>query len=298
MSSTLLDGILERQNRATNLKVVFVDVASYSKRRSQSQAAVIDAFMHCLENARKNTAKEFTDFCEQNKVNFADDVIFLPSGDGAAICFPFEGIHDVHLVFAKNLLEQVANHNKEQACDKSNEQGWCNCHSAFDLSIGISEGKGVLYRDVNKNYNVAGNVINLAARVMGIAGKNQIFFSEEGYRQIIDMVDDPHLDEKFTEFKNVRIKHNLRISVYQLTDDSLEYINSDVPKDLQDKLEMDAAMGSLGKLGFPNPADSDGEIDRKKFAAATGMLVDAMTNLTKSATVIDASDSKTDNTPD
>ena len=94
MSSSLLDSILERQNRATNLKVVFVDVASYSKRRSQSQAAVIDAFMQCLETARKNTAREFTDYCEQNKVNFVDDVIFLPSGDGAAICFPFEGVHD------------------------------------------------------------------------------------------------------------------------------------------------------------------------------------------------------------
>jgi len=244
-------------------------VVSYSKRRSQSQADVIDSYMACLESARKASAQQFIEYSEANRVNFVSDVIYLQSGDGTAVCFPFDGLHDVHLHFAKQLLKSVHEHNTGQACDKFTEQGWCNCHSGFNISIGVSEGKGILYRDVNSAYNIAGSVINMAARVMGLAGNNQIIFTEDAYHQIIDMVDDPHLDEQFLEFKNAKIKHNHKIIVYQYIERGLDYINTDPPEDLFLAMKAEEAMSHLAKIGFPIPTDPEGSIDTKKIVAMT-----------------------------
>jgi hypothetical protein len=81
--------------------------------------------------------------------------------NGAAIIFSFDGLHDIHLFFAKKLLENINALNKINMCDKFIEQGWCNCHSNFFVRIGVSEGKGILYKDLNDGYNVAGDVINM-----------------------------------------------------------------------------------------------------------------------------------------
>ncbi len=234
-----------------NLKIVFVDITSYSKRRSQSQADVIDSFMECLEAARSETAKEYIQYCELNTINFLNDVIFLPSGDGAAVGFPFEGLHDVHLVFAKNLLRNVFEHNSSSPCEKFIENNWCNCHSNFNLSIGISEGKGILYRDVNKSFNIAGSSINLAARVMNLAEENQIIFTEDAYHQIIDMVDDPNLDDNFTSFKGVPIKHNEKINVYQYVE-QLDYLNTEPPEELSMSLKARELLSNMTNINMSN----------------------------------------------
>ncbi len=287
MVSQFLDDRLSSKNRAANLMVVFVDVVSYSKRRSQSQAAVIDAFMACLETARKATAKHFIEYTESNKVSFVDDVIYLPSGDGAAVCFPFDGLHDVHLHFSKELLKSVHEHNTNEGCEKFVEQGWCNCHSGFYLSVGISEGKGILYRDVNGGYNVAGNAINMAARVMGLADKSQIIFTEDAYRQIIDMVDDPHLDERFKEYENVNIKHNLKISVCQYVESGLDYLNTEAPKDLAFKMRAVEAMEGFKKLGFPVPDISD-SLDKDKMMETLETMSKAFSRMVKPDNTISA----------
>ena len=226
MDSLLLNKILKGQNRTASLKVVFVDIQSYSKRRSQMQADVIDAFMQCLRDALQKTSQEYLAYAQENDLNFQKDVIALPSGDGAAVALPFEGLHDVHLFLAKELLRAVHEHNKKHSCEKFSGQGWCHCHPAFNLCIGISDGKGIIYRDINDAYNVAGTVINIAARVMGLAGPQQILFSEDAYRQFIDMVDDVRVDERFREYRSVLIKHDLNIKVFQYVEPEAEYLNS------------------------------------------------------------------------
>jgi hypothetical protein len=226
MDSALLNKILKSQNRTTTLKVVFVDVQSYSKRRSQMQAEVIDGLMTCLRAALDNTSRNYVRYAQENDLNFQKDVIALPSGDGAAVAFPFEGLHDIHLFFAKELLRAVHAHNQANPCDKFTEQGWCHCHSNFNLCMGISDGKGIIYKDINDGYNVAGSVINMAARVMGLAGANQILLSEEAYRQFIDMIDDVRVDERFREYREAEIKHGLKINVFQYIEPKAEYLNS------------------------------------------------------------------------
>lgn len=241
--SNHLADIMDKHNRVANLQVAFVDIEKYSKRRSLTQIQVIDAFTDCLRNALRATSQQYIDYAQENDVNFQNDVIILPTGDGAAAVFSFEGVHDIHLSFAKALLGEAHKLRQESPCETFDQQGWCNCHSNFNIRIGISEGKGIVYHDVNGNYNVAGRVINMASRVMGLFDSNQIGFTEEAYRQIIDMVTDPYFIEHFAEFPKARVKHGLELDVYQFVDSSCEYLNSDPPSELV----LDSRMRSIAE---------------------------------------------------
>jgi class 3 adenylate cyclase len=259
MSSQLLDKIHNNQNRTVNAKVVFTDIVSYSKRRSQTQAEVVDGFMRLLKLALDNTASEFIKYIQTNGINFDTDVIRIPSGDGAAIVFPFDGLHDVHLRFALNLLKEIQEFNNKGSCDKFNEQCWCNCHPFFKITVGITEGKVVLYKDLNGNYNIAGNSINIAARIMRMAEPNQIMFAEDAYRQIIDMVDDSTLDERFIAFKDTPIKHGVKINVHQYIDKRLSYLNSTPNESLLALQRMFGVRDKMKSLGMPLPPMDTGD---------------------------------------
>lgn len=221
------------------------------------QADVIDAFMACLRDALQRTSQQYVAYAQDNDLNFQKDVIALPSGDGAAVALPFEGLHNVHLFLAKELLRTVHEHNKKHSCEKFSEQGWCHCHPAFNLCIGISDGKGIIYRDINDAYNVAGTVINMAARVMGLAGPQQILFSEDAYRQFIDMVDDVRVDERFREFRSVPIKHDLSINVFQYVEPEAEYLNSNPVEKLDMAEKATKLMKNLSTtFGVPMPTEA------------------------------------------
>ena len=257
--SEYIEKAFRENNRLTPVQVVFTDVNAYSKRRSVTQTQIVDSFMEAVKAALNDTAKEFIDFAQKRDINFATDVITLPSGDGAAVAFPFDGIPDAHLVFAKALLAQTAGQRSAEQCERFEMDGWCNCHPYYNLSIGISEGRGILYKDLNGNYNLAGDVINMAARVMGIAGKNQIVFTDAAYRQIVDLVEDPYLVDKFRTYDGVRIKHGLRITLHQFYDESVASINSNPVEELElEKRRYDI----MKKMGFPD-IDSN-SIDKKK----------------------------------
>ncbi len=250
--SAHLDKIMSHHNRTANLQVVFVDIEKYSKRRTLTQIGVIDSFTKCLSESLNDTSKHFIEYAQNNEINFQHDIIKLPTGDGAAIIFSFDGLHDIHLHFATTLLKSIHNHNTENECEKFLNNGWCNCHSNFNVRIGISEGKGVIFNDLENNYNIAGSVINLASRVMSIGDSNQILFTEEAFRQIIDMVDDPFLYDRFEEFTDVKIKHGVKINVYQYKDEDSDFINSVPPEDLLMAKKADGAMEKISSaMGIP-----------------------------------------------
>jgi len=272
-SSKLLEDIITKQNRMTNLQIVFVDVEKYSKRRSSTQIGVVDSFTAVLRAALLKTAKHFTSYSQDNGVNFAQDIITLPTGDGAAVVFPFEGLYDAHLQFAQNVLECVYEANAANTCPKFTEHGWCNCHNTFYVRIGISEGKGIIYKDVNSGYNVAGVVMNLAARVMALADRSQILFSEDAYRQIVDMVDDPNLVDRFKEYANVKIKHDLKIAAYHYVGQGEPYINGLPPVGLDVLTRFGHIMDSIPAFGALNaPDDRDPTKILELLETLTGLL--------------------------
>jgi hypothetical protein len=269
---------MEHHNRIANMQVVFVDVEKYSRRRTLTQIQVIDALTECFKKALAAVSQSYIGYAQANSLNFQTDIIKLPTGDGAAIIFTFDGLHDVHLSFAKQLLQAVYQFNGQHPCEKFALEGWCNCHANFNICIGLSEGKGIVFKDLNGSFNVAGGVINMAGRMMSIADRNQIVFTEEGYRQIVDMVDDPGLGDHFVQFADAKIKHGLKLNVYQYVDESLPFLNSRPPEDL---LLSRMAAGTLKKMratGFNLPFDQglSKPGDRKAMLQQMEQLADVL----------------------
>ena len=99
-ASQHLTDIMAQHNQIANMQVVFVDVEKYSKRRTLTQIQVVDALTHCLKAALAGISEKYVEYAQANSLNFKTDIIRLPTGDGAAIVFTFDGLHDIHLEFA------------------------------------------------------------------------------------------------------------------------------------------------------------------------------------------------------
>lgn len=270
-----LHNIMSRHNRTTNVQIIFLDVEKYSMRRTQGQVDVIDAFTECLNSALTETARRYIDYAQSNDVNFAADVIRLPTGDGAAIGFTFDGLHDAHLFLSEAILHEADERRSQSPCDKFSSAGWCNCHSHFNLRVGIAEGKAILYKDVNGAYNLAGGTINIAARVMSRMGRNQIGLTKEAYDQIVDMVDDPAMSDRFRNYDNVAIKHGLRTTIYQYLAADKHYINNDSVEELTISTAVESAMARMSSSGFPVP---DFGQDRMEAGRATLAIIETIEN--------------------
>ena len=257
--STHLKEIYDTKKGALNLQIVFSDIVDYSKRKSTIQKKVIDNFTKINQNALEELSKKHITYAQQNEININNDIIKIPTGDGLALIFIFEGLHTIHLDFAQLLLEKVHEYTICNNCQRFEEQGWCNCHDNFNLRIGLSEGKGIIYRDVNENYNVAGNVINMAARVMNLGDNNSILLTEETYMNIIDMTSDVTLEDDFESFEEIKIKHGKKLNIHQYRP-KLDYINDETPT----KIAQSLAMGEIRKTFssfMPLPPEIEDEND-------------------------------------
>lgn len=248
-NSKLLDRAIANKNGIVNLQVVFVDIEKYSARGAVTQAGVIEIFMTCLREALgqlTSISDELADHVSKNADVILDaDVVKLPTGDGALVAFPYDAVADLHLRFAKRLLEEVDR--KRVPCGEFQADGWCNCHpSNFGLRVGISSGKSIVYKDINDNYNVAGGVVNLAARVMDVADSGQIIFTAGAHETLSDLK--PELVRNhFEELKDLRIKRGF-INAYQYIDKDEPYINSGEPTEV-------ALRGLLHKTDFQDGLD-------------------------------------------
>lgn len=222
--SHYLEQIITEKNSTCSMQIVFVDIVSYSKRNSHAQVKVINTFRVCLEAALAATATQFENDLEKARLTLRDNVILIPAGDGAAIGFPFDGLHDMHLVFAIALLSEIGKRNAIADCVRFRKQNWCDCHDAMKIRTGVSEGKVIVYKDINDNFNIAGTTVNLAARVMSVADADEILFSEDAYRQFRDMTHG--IASKFIGYSDVVVKHGLTLTVYQYVDKQVKYLSS------------------------------------------------------------------------
>ena len=238
-----LENIIKNHESVANLKIVFVDIEKYSKRKTKLQNEIIYIFSKFLAEAITEISREFVEYAQNNNINIRDDTIILPTGDGAAIVFSFDGTHDIHLKYAEALLKKVHEHNKQIPCKRFSESGYCNDHAHFNIRIGVSQANGLIYQDVNGRYNVAGDVINMAARVMDFADRNQIILTAAAHNAFIDMVDKTNIDDLFVRYSEVKLKHDVIVDIYQYVGSS-EYIN--------------ASRLAVGKLAYQ--VDSEREI--------------------------------------
>jgi hypothetical protein len=205
------------------------------------------------------------------------------------VVFSFDGLADVHLKFARVLLKIAHGKKLESHCPHFEEHGWCNCHDHFNLRIGISEDRGIVYNDINGNYNVAGSVINLCSRVMALADRNQIMFTESAYKRIIDMATDPTFLQRFVEFREVPIKHNERINVYQYVAPEDEFINSQPPAKLFVKERFEGMLKKLAP-GFQIPSSFIGTDKLKPSDVANalehmGVLFDILSGASPTSSI-------------
>lgn len=277
MESEHLKKIMGNQERTANLQVVFIDIEKYSKRRTSTQISVIDAFTKLLTRAMKTVAQQYIEYSQKNSINFQNDIITLPTGDGALLIFSFNGLIDIHLTFVKNLLHFVHELNQKNNCEKFKQNAWCNCHNSMNLRFGVSEGKAIIYVDINGKYNAAGSVVNMASRVMNKVDGNQVAFTEEAYKQIVDLTEDPNFSDQFKEYKNITIKHGVTVNIYLYigkTEDS--YINSNPPKFLDAETKTRLIMGKMRDVGIPIPND------RSLFEDNPSAFVDLLDGMSKS----------------
>lgn len=272
VESRHLESLIGGDHGSGNMQVVFVDIEKYSKRKSTIQRGVVENFMDLSRQALVETSQDYISYIEKHSLNFTNDVIKIPTGDGLAVVFTFEGLQKIHLDFAEKLLSAIYELNQSDPCEKFEEQGWCNCHTNFKVRIGVHEGKGIVYKDINENYNVSGGTINTAERIMGLVDGMQIVFSEVAYNNLIDLTTDTDLESQFKLFENIQVKHGIKLNVYQYCPNDKEFINSSEPQKLMIDAKMQMYKESFMPQGLLNLSDTDTN------SPEYGMLVEAFTD--------------------
>jgi sulfatase modifying factor 1 len=223
--SVFLAEKMRRDNNVCSMQIVFADISAYSRRKSYSQVRTILALTECFKRAVETTASAYSARLAPLQVHLQNDTVVLPTGDGVAVAFPFDGFPGLSLDFVDSLVTAVDAHNKHQGhCTAFYENGFCDCHTLLQLRIGVSEGATVLYEDFNERLNIAGNPVNLAARVMDLAEPGQVFVADDAYRTLINHV--PGREQQFRAYFQAEIKHGYRIDVHQYINDELDGLDA------------------------------------------------------------------------
>lgn len=262
--SNYLKNIINNKNQICDMQIVFIDIVKYSKRKTVRQVQLINAFTKLIKDAIIETNKEHLESFQSNKINLQSDSIIIPTGDGLAIGMPFTWIKTLHLDTALNVLSKIYNENQLNKCEKFENNGWCDCHNNLYVRIGIAIGTVILYRDINDAYNIAGNPINMAARVMNCADNNQIMFTKEAFKLFEDLSTESNL---FFEYKDREIKHGLFIDLYQYVNENISSLNSNVlnvPTDHSDEEIKSNRISDLIDLVTINSGSFKRQFDNKK----------------------------------
>lgn len=274
VTSPYLEKKTVEANGLCNMQIVFVDIVKYSKRKPYRQFEIINAFMQAIEDALDHTASQYVRYTRNADVQIRRDIVLLPLGDGGAIGFPFD-VRDMHLTFACELLRIVDKRNKEITCGKFQQQRWCDCHGGFYLRCGISEGMVILYKDLNENFNVAGDTVNMASRVMDLADAGQIFLTQMAHNLIVNFI--PDMEHHFREYRQAQIKHNERIDVYQYIDES----HAGLDVSLRDGLDLAEVTSALADPKKPEPNSGGTATSKSKPLDAKPLVADVTRDFVK-----------------
>jgi hypothetical protein len=232
------------------VQVVFLDIVSYSKRKTTIQRALVETFQADVKEALNSVGRKYLEYSQANDLNLMNDVVRIPTGDGAALVFTFDGVPTIALDFALALLSIIYDKTEAAPCQKFSENSWCNCHTHYLVRIGINEGKAIIFNDMNGQVNVAGSGINLASRVMGFADGGQIVLSNTAYVNLIDMSNDVALDDQFRALGTMKIKHGEKVETYQYVGTEEPFINREAPVPAAINQKMESMMSVMGLGGM------------------------------------------------
>lgn len=165
--------------------VLFLDVEAFSEMSIRDQ---VEAFrkIGCLLN----------ELMKQYRIEAGKHAVFLPTGDGYAICFN-SARHDAMeanavLAFTGDLM---------RGCRREK----------LSVRFGISTGLNQAVSDeVNKQQNIIGKAINRAQRVMSAADAGQLLVDEHFH----NLIEDGKTDLVFRQLPLVPDKHGHRMALY------------------------------------------------------------------------------------
>ena len=191
-------------------KYVYLDVVDFTKDRSvEAQADVVEILNEIVRNVLK-----IHDVAVKRR-------ILIPTGDGICIALLDISHFDIHIGIALDLLNKIKNHSEE--CDDESRR--------FSIRIGINENIDNIVIDINRRRNLAGGGINLAQRVMSIADGGQVLVSQPVY----EILKNREKYMKLFRHYAAKGKHGDIFSVYQLVDDTIDSLNTDIPAVFQVK---------------------------------------------------------------
>ena len=132
--------------------VVFTDIVGYSKCSVDQQIDIKEHFNHLISESIASTEES--------------ERVVIDTGDGIALCFLGDPEHAI--VSSMDLRAEVV----------LQSQG---APIPYEVRTGINVGPVRLVTDINGRFNVLGDGINVAQRVMSFAGPNQVLASRAFY---------------------------------------------------------------------------------------------------------------------
>ena len=127
----------------------------------------------------------------------------------------------------------------------------------------------------------------MASRVMGMSERNQIMFTSEAFKQIVDMTDNANMVSHFMKFEDVEIKHKLKVNVFQYIDSSNPVINNTVPTDLVMKKKMKEITNKMKGIGLGIPGFDEEQFEKQQLVDFMERLANSLIDLTKMSKVIE-----------
>src|SRR6266404_6595043 len=192
-------------------KYIFLDVVGFTVNRTVDAQTDIVATL----NSTVLMALEAYEITEEQR-------LLLPTGDGICIALlNVESPYDIHLNIALLIIEKLAFVEGSTPSETEFEK-----MRRFQVRIGIEARTDNQVIDINGRKNIAGDGINTAQRVMGLADGNQILVGPSVYENL-------HPWEKyynwFRELKPLRVKHGRELRVFQYIGKWHRGLNIDEP---------------------------------------------------------------------
>ena len=150
--------------RPALVRYVYFDVVDFSKGRS------IEAQTEILISLNQVVSQSVASI-----VTLSDQTIFLPTGDGVCVCL-VNLIHplDLDIRIALDVLDQLY----------ALRQATVELSRKYEVRVGLNENQDNLILDVRGSANVVGLGINMAQRIMSVAGPSRLMLGHSVFERL------------------------------------------------------------------------------------------------------------------